>query len=62
MKLTLATFAKLISIIAAAPTPGAGGLPGPSAGKFSHVEQQGQAHQANIRCCNLAGQERRQQQ
>ncbi|KAK1079081.1 hypothetical protein LTR33_006690 [Friedmanniomyces endolithicus] len=55
MKFTLAAFAALFSIIAATPTPGAGGLPGPPAGKFSHVKQQCQAHQANIRCCNLAG-------
>jgi len=55
MKFTLAAFAALFSIIAATLTPGAGGLPGPPAGKFSHVKQQCQAHQANIRCCNLAG-------
>ncbi|KAK1093878.1 hypothetical protein LTR48_001436 [Friedmanniomyces endolithicus] len=55
MKFTLATFAAFFSIIAATPTTGAGGLPGPPAGKFSHVKQQCQAHQANIRCCNLAG-------
>ncbi|KAK4904022.1 hypothetical protein LTR49_026449 [Elasticomyces elasticus] len=55
MKFTLATFAALFSIVAASPTPGAGGVPGPPAGKFSHVKQQCQGHQANIRCCNLAG-------
>jgi len=39
----------------AAPAPAAGGIPGPPSGKFSHVKQQCQAHQANIRCCSLAG-------
>ncbi|KAK6435012.1 hypothetical protein LTR95_008803 [Oleoguttula sp. CCFEE 5521] len=55
MEFTLITFAALFSVIAATPTRGAGGVPGPPAGKFSHVKQQCQAHHANIRCCNLAG-------
>ncbi|KAK3613943.1 hypothetical protein LTR56_026834 [Elasticomyces elasticus] len=55
MRFTLTTFAALFSIIVATPTPGAGGVLGPPARKVSHVKQQCQAHQANIRCCNLAG-------
>ncbi|TKA74452.1 hypothetical protein B0A49_08758 [Cryomyces minteri] len=55
MKFTVAALAALLSVVAASPMPAAGGLPGPPAGKFSHVKQQCQAHQANIRCCNVAG-------